>query len=321
MNIFGLIRKTRKDKKTNSLDLRKTQSSPVIITTNTPSNLKPILTNVSTTTPMIKEVDDEDSHLSVSHSNNTKGDKENKEQLKIDKEQSEALAEKLRVIRADDMELLLSMETQARMDHLDEQRERQKALENSDNQHHHPKRLKFALPETPLRDPPSSSSSPSLHPESSPDNNTTIIHPATSICINKTNTHNDEDGYTPLAKRWSLPEDAIRQDMKKKSKLSTSLAPSKWTRYLLPSANRSDASSVYPSTISTTKSNHVPPSTVTSIDASRRAPLRYGCKVKWIGVELESAVGKTDGSVDGQRYFYTGPYRGSFLTKDELMIV
>ncbi|KAI8332446.1 CAP Gly-rich domain-containing protein [Chlamydoabsidia padenii] len=252
MNIFGILKKTTQKKKSSSLDLRKTQSSPVIIIRNTPTNLKPILTNYSNLTPPPPTSQDE-----------TLADDK---PPPPPKPQDDTLAERLRVISADDMELLLSMETQARMDHQAEQEERQ-----LEQQTHHPKRLTFALPE-------------------------------------------------PLSgKRWSLPEDAIQQDLKKKK-------ATKWSRCL--TGHKSDPSAVHPQQQQQQQQQH----------------LHYGCKVKlirspikttayvryigpvhfapgeWIGVELERAVGKTDGSVEGQRYFYTGAYRGSFFTKDELML-
>ncbi|ORY96309.1 CAP Gly-rich domain-containing protein [Syncephalastrum racemosum] len=40
----------------------------------------------------------------------------------------------------------------------------------------------------------------------------------------------------------------------------------------------------------------------------------------WVGVELQSRVGKNDGSVDGKRYFQTDPHRGIFVTKSELTL-
>ncbi|CAO3592341.1 unnamed protein product [Absidia cylindrospora] len=374
MNIFGLLRKTtQKNKKSSSLDLRKTQSSPVIIIRNTPTNLKPILTNHSgvapppstesteskpvtimkstqhttTTTIIEEEAGDEEtatttkvrnpassnsSTSSSSPSEDIQQERKTQQQLALEKQETEALAERLREISADDMEVLLSMETQARMDHQAEQRERQQQINEDQKRqqqdhHHQTKRLKFALPETPSRE-----STPAQATQTSA---------AAAAAVLPVAPADEENQYTPIEKRWSLPEEAIRQDMKKKSKLATSaLTSSKWTRYLLH-PGKSDPASVHPSSGGGIDSSST---TTTSIDMSRKTELRYGCKVKlirspikttayvryigpvhfapgeWIGVELERAVGKTDGSVDGQRYFHTGAYRGSFLTKDELML-
>lgn len=41
----------------------------------------------------------------------------------------------------------------------------------------------------------------------------------------------------------------------------------------------------------------------------------------WVGVELDRRVGKTDGSVDGQRYFKTSANRGEFVRLNELSVI
>ncbi|KAI9473565.1 MAG: hypothetical protein EXX96DRAFT_508252 [Benjaminiella poitrasii] len=41
----------------------------------------------------------------------------------------------------------------------------------------------------------------------------------------------------------------------------------------------------------------------------------------YVGVELESRLGKTDGSVDGIRYFQTDPQRGLFVKPDDFIII
>jgi len=41
----------------------------------------------------------------------------------------------------------------------------------------------------------------------------------------------------------------------------------------------------------------------------------------WVGVELDSRVGKNDGSVGGQRYFQTDPQRGIFVREDDLVVL
>ncbi|KAI8078857.1 uncharacterized protein BX664DRAFT_270033 [Halteromyces radiatus] len=41
----------------------------------------------------------------------------------------------------------------------------------------------------------------------------------------------------------------------------------------------------------------------------------------WVGVELDRRVGKSDGSVDGQRYFTTTPSRGEFVRLDQVALI
>ncbi|KAI8088577.1 hypothetical protein BDF21DRAFT_358351 [Thamnidium elegans] len=49
-------------------------------------------------------------------------------------------------------------------------------------------------------------------------------------------------------------------------------------------------------------------------------PVRFA-EGTYIGVELESRLGKSDGSVDGIRYFYTDPQRALFVKPDDFKII
>ncbi|CAO3610324.1 unnamed protein product [Cunninghamella blakesleeana] len=345
MNLFGLSRILQKNnKKKSSLDLRKTQSTgnitqiqnpiPVNITYTTPANLKPILAKSTSHFKPLIEVEEEEGkekqnhHPNNNHNNNDDENSQNSSQSQSSSKSSslketsnidqinnndiEGLSEKLKTITADDMELLLSMETQARMDHLAEQQEKEK--ERRIYKQQQSKKLKFALPDMPLRE-------------------SSMIHPNTTGS-NITIDHQQQNDYNiPIAKRWSLPEESIRQDMKKRnhSKSSTS----KWMKYLTLNHYDND-NNHHHNTNHHDDSNNM---------FHQSLELKYGSKVKlirspikttayvryvgpvhfapgeYVGVELERAVGKNDGSVDGQRYFHTGAYRGIFLTRDELLVV
>ncbi|KAI7850570.1 CAP Gly-rich domain-containing protein [Circinella umbellata] len=195
-----------------------------------------------------------------------------------------------------DLELLLSMETQARID------AQEKAAAEAAAAPPPPPRktaLRFELPVTPSR-----SRSP---------------NPAYSA-------------YSRPRQRWSLPDEKwLDNDNKKKkngkkssSKKSKKVSKS-WKNRIMGSdddegKNKSD-----------------------SDDEEQERKLKVGDKVyllhrplpifgyvrymgtvnfesgdNWVGVELESRVGKNDGSVNGQRYFHTDPHRGTFVRKSEL---
>ncbi|GAA5981749.1 hypothetical protein JCM10908_004588 [Rhodotorula pacifica] len=51
-------------------------------------------------------------------------------------------------------------------------------------------------------------------------------------------------------------------------------------------------------------------------------PTEFGAKdgSVWVGVEWDEPVGKNDGTVDGKRYFETGPLRASFVRPDKVTI-
>ncbi|ORX62317.1 hypothetical protein DM01DRAFT_1342158 [Hesseltinella vesiculosa] len=224
------------------------------------------------------------------------------------------LAEQLQSLTADNLEVLLSMETQARMDRIEEQRELDEELKKKEEQERIPRRLKFALPETPLRT-----------PATPPPPDDCLAQTSHALTRTSTTPVGSTHDTSQLQKRWSLPEDGSRQQPQLHTKKRK-----KWTKFFLPKTANDELLSG---------------ATVTSIELSRRAELSYGNKVKlirsplkttafvryigpvhwaegeWIGVELERAVGKNDGSVNGRRYFYTGANRGIFLTKDELMVV
>ncbi|KAI9303197.1 hypothetical protein BJ944DRAFT_268806 [Cunninghamella echinulata] len=347
MNLFGLGRKllqnnNNNNKKKSSLDLRKTQSTgninqfnhpiPVNITFATPTDLKPILAkSTSQFKPLKEEIEEEEEdedhddnklnndsqqssfndHISTKSSSLEEFNSDHHQQH----ENIAALSDRLKTITADDMDLLLSLETQARMDHLAEQQEKEK--EKRFQQQQQSKKLKFALPDIPLRE-------SSIYPnnQSKLDSNLTLDE----------HQHND---YIPIAKRWSLPEETIRQDMKKKNNNNQYFKNSKWMKFL----------SLTSSTYGNGNNNNSNGNHNQQEENHDQTELKYGCKVKlirspikttayvryvgpvhfapgeWVGLELERAVGKNDGSVDGQRYFHTGAYRGIFLTRDELLVV
>ncbi|GAA5882052.1 hypothetical protein JCM3774_005123 [Rhodotorula dairenensis] len=51
-------------------------------------------------------------------------------------------------------------------------------------------------------------------------------------------------------------------------------------------------------------------------------PTEFGAKDAsiWVGVEWDEPVGKNDGTVDGKRYFLTGPLRASFVRPDKVTV-
>lgn len=153
------------------------------------------------------------------------------------------------------MELLLSMETQARMDHLAEQQEKEK--ERRIYQQQQSKKLKFALPDMPLRE-------------------SSIINP-NNTGSNITIDHQHQNDYNiPIAKRWSLPEESIRQDMKKRNNNTKS---SKWMKFL---------------TLNQQHNNHHQDdndiNNNNNFDTSKKLELKYGCKVKLIRSPIKTTA-------------------------------
>ncbi|KAI8077464.1 CAP Gly-rich domain-containing protein [Thamnidium elegans] len=186
------------------------------------------------------------------------------------------LASKLKDITACDMELLLSLETQARMDCQEEKEKKQ---------HTRPSRIKFDLPMTPPR-------------SKSPDRST-------------------------RQRRWSLPDD------KKK--------PGRLTRWGKLMKQQEEA-----------QNNKIIQQLDTSSEEdliSEQDDIVIGSKVKlfkrplpiigtvkfigkvhfdtgeWLGIELSSRVGNTDGIMDGKRYFQTNLHCGIFVKKQDTIKV
>ncbi|KAI8365220.1 CAP Gly-rich domain-containing protein [Radiomyces spectabilis] len=212
------------------------------------------------------------------------------------------LATRLQNINANDMELLLSMETQARMDYQEEQerldREAKERMRHQDNVTPRPTRLKFELPSPPR---PKTGPSPSRG-----------------------------DGRT--YHRWSLPEEHIRREMKagatrpkRKKKHSYS-----WSRII---GNHDDADDREKQESNLEEPEEKPLVLGAKVRLLRR-PLPILGYVRYIGpvdmptqteqlvgVELESRVGNNDGSINGKRYFQTDPHRGIFLTYEEVLVL
>ncbi|KAI8875568.1 hypothetical protein K501DRAFT_233497 [Backusella circina FSU 941] len=203
------------------------------------------------------------------------------------------------------MELLLSMETQARMDAQEERDQK-----NSFSQYQPPpsrtSTIKFELPVTPPR-------------SRSPDASSTF----------KRQQH-----------RWSLPDETLlRSEMppekqqQKKNKKSSSNRLSRWSRIILI-GQESDASC---SDDAASEEQQIESNTVMMVGIKVKLIKRplptmgtikyigpvtmYGVTDEWVGVELESRVGNTNGSVEGYQYFLTDPQRGIFVKREDLAIV
>lgn len=161
-----------------------------------------------------------------------------------------------------------------------------------------PSRLKFELPTTPSRSkspsapPPISSSSsvPSLYTQPNSNNNTnsTFLSPPPA---NQKHARNRRGSKTRRS-RWSI-------------------------------GSNSD--------VSDDEESSLPPAVGDKIELLRRplptmGTIKYIGPVQfaegpYIGIELESRLGKSDGSVDGVRYFHTDPQRALFVKPDDFKIL
>lgn len=242
------------------------------------------------------------------------------------------LASKLRDITACDMELLLSLETQARMDCQEEKEKKQQSMIATATTHRQ-STVKFELPITPPR-------------SKSPD-------PATSTTTTATNANNNNNNNNNLSqqarqRRWSLPE-----DINKKKSSGGSSRLSRWSKLIkqqqqeearnnLHRTNSNDTSSSSGSGGSNTEDDALLPFD-NLLDEQQR--ITIGSKVKlfkrplpiigtvkylgkvhfdtgdWLGIELDSRVGNTDGKVDGHRYFQTNLHCGIFVKKEDAIKV
>ncbi|KAI9248789.1 hypothetical protein BDA99DRAFT_524486 [Phascolomyces articulosus] len=195
-----------------------------------------------------------------------------------------------------DLELLLSMETQARID------AQEKAAAEAAAAPPPPRKtaLRFELPVTPSR-----SRSP---------------NPAYSA-------------YSRPRQRWSLPDEKwLDQDdkKKKKSKKASGSSSSKkrsksWKNRIMGSdddegKNKSDDEQEEQERVLKVGDKvyllHRPLPIFGHV--RYMGPVNFESGDNWVGVELESRVGKNDGSVNGHRYFQTDPHRGIFVRKIEL---
>lgn len=231
-----------------------------------------------------------------------------------DDEDDQMLASKLRNITACDMDLLLSLETQARMD-VQEEKERKLQEINSSITSKRPSRLKFDIPVTPPR-------------SRSPDPK--IFH-------------------ATRQRRWSLPEDTTQQqqptDVVTKKKGTTSNRLSRWSR-LIKQQQQEEAKNnqlIYHNNSSSSGSEDDCSTSDNSSDV--QLDIVIGSKVKlfkrplpiigtvkyigkvhfdtgeWLGIELDSRVGNTDGKVDDKRYFQTNLHCGIFVKKEDTIKV
>ncbi|CAO3631660.1 unnamed protein product [Mucor fragilis] len=319
MPLFGLknARKKLPSPSLSSLGLRKTQStgniddSVVIVKRQhyTPSKENTatvsILRTSSSTTPDQKRPPTPPSQSDIALATVM----ENED----DDEDDQMLATKLRDITACDMDLLLSLETQARMD-VQEEKERKLQEINSSITSKRPTRLKFDIPVTPPR-------------SRSPDPK--IFH-------------------ATRQRRWSLPEDTTQQQqptdvVTKKKGASNRL--SRWSR-LIKQQQQEEAKNnqlIYLNNSSGSGSEDDCSTSDNSSDV--QLDIVIGSKVKlfkrplpiigtvkyigkvhfdtgeWLGIELDSRVGNTDGKIDDKRYFQTNLHCGIFVKKEDTIKV
>ncbi|KAL7309104.1 hypothetical protein PS15m_011226 [Mucor circinelloides] len=323
MPLFGLknARKKLSSPSLSSLGLRKTQStgniddSVVIVKRQhyTPSKESTatvsILRTSSSTTPDQKRPPTPPSQSDIVLATVIENDND-------DDEDDQILATKLRDITACDMDLLLSLETQARMD-VQEEKERKLQEINSSITTKRPSRLKFDIPVTPPR-------------SRSPDPK--IFH-------------------ATRQRRWSLPEDTTQQQQQQQStdvvtkKKSTSNRLPRWSR-LIKQQQQEEAKNnqlIYQNSSSSSGSEDDCSTSDNSIDV--QLDIVIGSKVKlfkrplpiigtvkyigkvhfdtgeWLGIELDSRVGNTDGKVDDKRYFQTNLHCGIFVKKEDTIKV
>ncbi|CAO0796360.1 unnamed protein product [Mucor circinelloides] len=318
MPLFGLknAKKKLSSPSLSSLGLRKTQStgniddSVVIVKRQhyTPSKESTatvsILRTSSSTTPDQKRPPTPPSQSDIVLATVIEND---------DDEDDQILASKLRDITACDMDLLLSLETQARMD-VQEEKERKLQEINSSIRTKRPSRLKFDIPVTPPR-------------SRSPDPK--IFH-------------------ATRQRRWSLPEDTTQQqqstDVVTKKKSTSNRLP-RWSR-LIKQQQQEEAKNnqlIYQNSSSSSGSEDDSSTSDNSSDV--QLDIVIGSKVKlfkrplpiigtvkyigkvhfdtgeWLGIELDSRVGNTDGKVDDKRYFQTNLHCGIFVKKEDTIKV
>ncbi|KAI7870521.1 CAP Gly-rich domain-containing protein [Spinellus fusiger] len=193
----------------------------------------------------------------------------------------EYITEKLDLLHTNDLELMLSMETQARID-AQEERERN-AAEMAAREAitpPRPSRLKFKIPVTPPRS--RSPAAATTYPRARP----VRIIPEEPVAEEKKKRRG----------RWSIimgsDQDSSSEEEEDDDRLKIG------SRVILVRR---------------------PLPTIGYVRYIGPFDPEYG--VERVGVELESRVGNSDGSVNGKRYFQTDPHRGIFLKKNEIAIV
>ncbi|KAI8370585.1 uncharacterized protein BYT42DRAFT_582945 [Radiomyces spectabilis] len=200
----------------------------------------------------------------------------------------DSLMSRLNSLGTNDLELLLSLETQARLDALDE-RNRMAAAAASESLAAPPRptRLKFELPVTPPR-----SRSPAQHL-----------------------------AYPRARPYRSLPEQGTPVPMVKKEKPRPRPRSSRWSRLVRGDNHGNHVTSHQQELTLNAKVKLVrrPLPTLGHIRYIGNVDFAPGKEM--FGVELISRVGNNDGSVNGKRYFKTDPHRGIFVTREELALV
>ncbi|CEP14951.1 hypothetical protein [Parasitella parasitica] len=237
-----------------------------------------------------------------------------------DHQDDRLLAAKLRDITACDMDLLLSLETQARMDVQEEKERKQQEIISSITTKR-PSMLKFDIPVTPPR-------------SKSPDPKTF---------------------HATRPRRWSLPEETTNTTTQQRQQQADGMAKkksstnrlSKWSR-LIKQQQQEEAKNnrlIYHNESSSSSSSSDDDCCTPENNSDVQTDITIGSKVKlfkrplpiigtvkyigkvhfdtgeWLGIELDSRVGNTDGKIDDKRYFQTNLHCGIFVKKEDTIKV
>ncbi|KAI9301972.1 hypothetical protein BJ944DRAFT_270649 [Cunninghamella echinulata] len=193
-------------------------------------------------------------------------------------------------IQQDDLDALLSLEAQERMD-----AQLNRGQNEINNKPLRPTTLKFALPEPPVRT-ISRSKSPIVYPRA-----------------------------RPYRSRSAESVDRSSQQLQQRRHVSPSRKKankrhSRWSRLMGSDSDESDSDS--------DDANIIKLQIGTKVNLFKRplptvGYIRYIGPVdneigQWIGVELDHRVGNCDGSIKGKSYFKTGPQRGIFLKEADI---
>ncbi|CAO3685169.1 unnamed protein product [Umbelopsis ramanniana] len=159
--------------------------------------------------------------------------------------------------------------------------------------------------------------------------------------IESTSTETGDDGTSTAPRqsrlKFALPETPSRTRSPNRSRSSQrSHSPNRQPaalRYSKPRKSRGNrwSLSAGSDTSDDDESTYLPITIGARVELLRRplptqGHVRYlgklvGQEGTWVGVELDSRVGKNDGSVDGQRYFQTDSQRGIFVREDDLVVL
>ncbi|KAF7721285.1 hypothetical protein EC973_004978 [Apophysomyces ossiformis] len=206
---------------------------------------------------------------------------------------------KVNTINVGDLELLLSMETQARMDAQEERERNEAAARESAYLTPRPSRLKFALPVTPPRSrSPAATPYPRARPTSIADDGSSHLR----LKANKKKSQETCASGNRRRSRWSRimssdPDDDSSTDEEEKALVEKPLVLGAkvrlirrplptlgYIRYLGPVGEKEEEEDM-------------------------------------VGIELEHRVGNNDGSIYGKRYFQTDAHRGIFVKRNECALV